>query len=114
MQQWSQALFTLSAVQASFAAMLGEPSFGSGLQGFEVGWLVGPWSGQGLSEAVPEPEHGGICSKQGIAILRERCVACRGRAKGAGAFPRRVREFPVPSSVRGRVAVLQQGMVCKC
>ena len=74
------------AVQASYAAMLGEPSFGSGLQGFEVGWLVGPWSGQGLSEAVPEPEHGGICSKQGIAILRERCVACRGGPKARAPF----------------------------
>ena len=90
------------------------PPFGSGLRGCEVRSLVGPRSGQGLSEAVPEPGHGSMCSKQGIAAWRERCVACRGRAKGAGAFPRRVREFPAPSSVWGRVAVLQQGMVCKC
>ena len=37
-----------------------------------------------------------------------------GRAKGAGAFPCRVREFSAPSSAQGRVVVLQQGMVCKC
>ena len=57
---------TLLAVQASYASVLGEPSLGSGLQGIEVRSLVGPWSGQGLSEALPEPGHGGICSKQAL------------------------------------------------